>query len=292
MNFSKQFSHAVTEQYVTENGKSITDYLPAAVSYSAEAAEHLIYLKAAGTFNLPAGSKYTQKNFHAYMLLYHASGKAEFSANGSSSILEDGQLCFWDCRSEYTLYCIEDCEFQVLFFDGYPVLYYYEQFSKRTSPIVTLAPNSSFPYLIYNLTSQNYIYTELNNAKLLTDILTNLILFCNIQQKDVNFPRWLVQLLEHLDANYTAHFSLDELSQQININKYQICREFKKYLKTTPLQYVNQLRIEKAKVLLRITTDQVSEIGYQVGFENANYFIQLFKREVGMTPAYYRKNGI
>lgn len=105
-------------------------------------------------------------------------------------------------------------------------------------------------------------------------------------------PSWLIQLKETLDTDYAQHFSLDELSQHFHINKYQICRDFKKYLKTTPLQYINSIRLEHAKELLQNTSLQINEISWQVGFENVNYFIQLFKRENGTTPALYRKKRI
>lgn len=292
MNFTKQFSHSLISQYIAESGKSIVDFLPAAISYSAEAAEHLIYLKAAGNFNLPPGSTYSQKNFHSYLLLYNCHGQAEIIFGEHQYDFKENQLCLIDCRNEYSLYCPTACEFQSLFFDGYPVLYYYDLFTSRSQPVVTLPKNSSLPQLLTNLSGQNFIHAELNNAKLLTDLLTNLIIFCDTQSEDINLPSWLVQLRDHLNSNYNEHFSLDELSEQVNINKYQICRDFKKYLKATPLQYVNHLRIEQAKVLLRTTNDQIGEICYQVGFENANHFIQLFKREVGITPAYYRRNGV
>ena len=292
MNFKKQFSHSLVSQYVTESGMSVSDFLPTAISYSAEAAEHLIYLKSAGGFKLPAGTSYTQKNFHSYLLLFNSAGKAELTIREQPYSFYENQLCLIDCRNEYTLHCLTACRFQVIFFDGYPVLYYYDLFSSHSQPVVTLSNNSSLPQILVNLSGQNFIHPELNNAKLLTDLLTNLIIFCDAHSEDVNIPGWLIQIREYLNNNYDKHFSLDELSELANINKYQICRDFKKYLKSTPLQYVNHLRIEQAKILLRTTSNQISEISYQVGFENVNHFIQLFKREVGNTPTYYRKNGI
>ena len=61
MNFKKQFSHSLVSQYGTESGMSVSDFLPTAISYSAEAAEHLIYLKSVGDFNLPAGTSYNRR---------------------------------------------------------------------------------------------------------------------------------------------------------------------------------------------------------------------------------------
>lgn len=132
----------------------------------------------------------------------------------------------------------------------------------------------------------------MTNAKLLTEILTHLLCVCQDTCNDTGMPSWLLQLKETLDTDYAEHFSLDELSGRFHINKYQICRDFKKYLKTTPLQYINGVRLEHAKELLQNTSLQVNEISWRVGFENVNYFIQLFKRENGTTPALYRKRRI
>ncbi len=292
MSFENTFLHTLSSQSVSVKGKTLADFLPPSISYSMQAAEHLIYLKAAGTTSFPANAHYTQQNFHSYLLIYSLSGSAILQYQDASYPIPAGSLLFIDCRREYTLHCSTPWKFQTLFFDGYPVPYYYDIYTQIALPVIRLPEVSLFPQLFTRIILQNFNHPELTNAKLLTEILTHLLCVCQDTYNDTGMPSWLIQLKETLDTGYAEHFSLDELSGRFHINKYQICRDFKKYLKTTPLQYINSIRLEHAKELLQNTSLQVNEISWRVGFENVNYFIQLFKRENGTTPALYRKKRI
>lgn len=291
MSFENNFVHTLISESVSESGKTILDFLPPVCPYSIQLSEHLMYLKACGIVELPANSRYTQKNFHSYLLTYSLSGNATLQLDSEIINIPPDSICFIDCRQEYTLHCSTPWSFHALFFDGYPVPYYYDLFTQSFSPVVRLPKASIMPSLFMRITAQSYHCVELQNAKLLTDILTHLLLIRNDIIDRPNLPVYLIQLKESFDTNYAEHFSLDQLSDKFHINKYQICRDFKKYFHTTPLQYINDVRLTHAKELLHTTNLQINEISYRVGFENVNSFIQLFKKQIGTTPAAYRKNG-
>lgn len=61
---------------------------------------------------------------------------------------------------------------------------------------------------------------------------------------------------------------------------------------TTFVNYLTSLRMEKAKLLLRNTSQKINLICQQVGYPDAKYFCTLFKKEVGVTPNQYRSNQI
>ncbi len=67
-------------------------------------------------------------------------------------------------------------------------------------------------------------------------------------------------------------------------------RRFRQVTGHTPLRYVQQLRIDRAKTLLEESDDPVESIAAQTGYEDAPYFRRLFKRTTGMTPAEYRRS--
>ncbi|MDO5479350.1 MAG: helix-turn-helix transcriptional regulator, partial [Clostridia bacterium] len=67
-------------------------------------------------------------------------------------------------------------------------------------------------------------------------------------------------------------------------------RIFKSAAKTSPIKYINYLRLEKAKNLLSESSLKVSEIAVQVGFSDSFYFSRLFKKETGVSPASFKKN--
>ncbi len=289
MIFSSTFMHAVTFASVPRADISLSSLLPPAVDYSPSAAEHLIYLKAAGYTEFPANTRYSQQNFHSYLLLFTHEGRATLQYENGVYTIRPNTILFIDCRMAYTLICSTICKFSAVFFDGYPVPYYYELYHKIAPPVLTLSDGTLFPHFFQKLSGQDFTYPDLINANLLTEILTHLLYVCQSSQKTDDIPAWLNQLRAHLEKSYTTRFSLDELSDDFHINKYQICRDFKKYFKTTPLHYLNAIRLEHARSLLEETSESVGEIGWRVGFLNPTHFIQLFKREYGITPAMYRK---
>ncbi len=68
------------------------------------------------------------------------------------------------------------------------------------------------------------------------------------------------------------------------------CRVFKQCYGISPLSYVNALRAERAKNLLRDTHFDISEIAERLGYNNLGYFSRFFKKNVGVSPSYFRLN--
>jgi AraC-like DNA-binding protein len=67
-----------------------------------------------------------------------------------------------------------------------------------------------------------------------------------------------------------------------------LCRLFRMEYGISPLKYVHALRIDRAKLLLRDTTLNVSEIAAKIGFRDLSYFCQLFRKMTGHAPSTYR----
>jgi transcriptional regulator GlxA family with amidase domain len=66
-------------------------------------------------------------------------------------------------------------------------------------------------------------------------------------------------------------------------------RRFQQATGMSPLAYVHALRLEEAKQMLETSEDSVEAIANAVGYEDAGFFSRLFRREVSLTPAQYRK---
>lgn len=102
-------------------------------------------------------------------------------------------------------------------------------------------------------------------------------------------PPYIEAVRELFDEQYAQAHSLDQLETLYDKSKYTICREFSRHFGVSPLQYLNQRRIEEAKKLLLSTDMPIHEIGAQVGIENTNHFIQLFKKYTGATPFVFKQ---
>ena len=95
--------------------------------------------------------------------------------------------------------------------------------------------------------------------------------------------------LYYIRRHYNENISLTDVAEHINVNKSYLCDVFKKEQKVTILQYMTNLRIEKAKELLLHTDMKMYEISVEVGYNDYTYFSQIFKRNTGSTLSEFRK---
>ncbi|WP_455717765.1 helix-turn-helix domain-containing protein [Anaerosporobacter sp.] len=138
----------------------------------------------------------------------------------------------------------------------------------------------------------NTVLSNLYETKWLTEILTEICIFeKNQDNPDDSIPKYIKKSKAILDSQITKSFSLDELAEELQVNKYRLCREFSKYYKMPPLRYLNHKKMEKAKELLFGTNLTITEISTKLGIENVNHFIQLFKKETGATPLAYKQEA-
>ena len=96
-------------------------------------------------------------------------------------------------------------------------------------------------------------------------------------------------ILSFIRNNIDKNISMNELSAQTQMSNDHFTRSFKKEVGTAPLEYINQKRIEKAQLLLVVTSLSVNEILGKTGFNSASYFCRIFKTITGQTPLDYRK---
>ncbi len=92
-----------------------------------------------------------------------------------------------------------------------------------------------------------------------------------------------------LEENSDRQVSVSELAAKARLGERTFMRRFKKATGETPVGYLQQLRIEKARRLLETTSLAVEEITSKSGYEDMSSFRKLFKRQTGLSPSAYRK---
>jgi transcriptional regulator GlxA family with amidase domain len=93
---------------------------------------------------------------------------------------------------------------------------------------------------------------------------------------------------EWIELNYEKPFTLELLVQQSSLGKRTMVRRFKGATGDTPLEYLQRIRIEKAKRYLETTGKTFSEITWDVGYNDISSFQRLFKTNTRLTPREYR----
>lgn len=131
---------------------------------------------------------------------------------------------------------------------------------------------------------------KLRDAEHITAILTELFVHTLPAKKlEESCAPYLTELKHYIDNHLTAHIQLSDLEQRCHRNKYRICHEFSAAFGLPPLKYLNKKRMEAAETLLLSTQKKIHEIALEIGYENTNHFIHLFKKEYGATPQAYRE---
>lgn len=95
--------------------------------------------------------------------------------------------------------------------------------------------------------------------------------------------------LNYIKKHYNENISLTDVAEHVNVNKSYLCDVFKKEQNVTIINYMTNLRIEKAKELLVHTDMKMYEISVEVGYNDYTYFSQIFKRNTGSTLSEFRK---
>lgn len=99
----------------------------------------------------------------------------------------------------------------------------------------------------------------------------------------------LRDMVAFLEANYSRKITLKDLCEVGKIGATSCCDIFNRYINQSPMSYLQNYRLLKAKELLRDTELTVTEICYRVGFSGSSYFSETFKKYYQCTPSQYRR---
>lgn len=101
----------------------------------------------------------------------------------------------------------------------------------------------------------------------------------------------IAKAVSYMENNFREHINLKDLADKAELSVRHFNRIFKESYKTTPINYVLRLRIQYASLLLRKSKLSISEIAYESGFDDSNYFTRQFKKIMGASPKEYRTNN-
>ncbi|TDK63278.1 methylphosphotriester-DNA--protein-cysteine methyltransferase family protein [Bacillus salipaludis] len=103
---------------------------------------------------------------------------------------------------------------------------------------------------------------------------------------------WVVQIKNYIDQNYTDKLTLEILADVCHGSPYHLHRTFKRITGVTPVEYIQQIRVNTARNYLIHSKKTIAEIALLVGLQNTPYFITLFKKKNGLTPVEYRNKEV
>lgn len=97
--------------------------------------------------------------------------------------------------------------------------------------------------------------------------------------------------MEYIAHHYREKIKINELADYIGVNRSYLTSSFKKNIGCSPQEYLVNLRMEKAKGLLRNSSMQINAIAASVGYQDQLAFSKIFKQHFGASPKAYREMG-
>lgn len=96
------------------------------------------------------------------------------------------------------------------------------------------------------------------------------------------------KVIDYMNENFTIGITCSELSKLMNIDKFSFIRNFKAQTGKTPYEYILDLKIEKAKKMLKSNKYNITEISMMCGFSSHSHFTSTFKKKTGISPTEYK----
>jgi AraC-like DNA-binding protein len=155
--------------------------------------------------------------------------------------------------------------------------------------------NDSVPDLLcrmYKLMEGREHHYKIQVKTCLYELLNSLLLYYDKFEivKKINYDKRrqeivrLRKVFEFVATNYHAHITLEQGAEVACMSKHYFCKFFKKVTGYTFFEYLMRFRIDKAKELILEDRRAITEIAYEVGFDNLSYFYRIFKRLTNFNP--------
>lgn len=107
---------------------------------------------------------------------------------------------------------------------------------------------------------------------------------------EIHIPKALQSAIGHIHDNYMNKVDIETLALLAGLSKPHFQHLFKKHMGMTPIQYVTQVRMNQARLLLINTDLSCTQIAEETGFSTPYYFSKQFKKVMGLSPSQFRYN--
>jgi AraC-type DNA-binding domain-containing proteins len=237
---------------------------------------------------------------HSFILVYD--GEAVIGCNEERHVAQ-GDLIYFkpgDVRWGYTfennpMKCYGmDFQYSCLLYD-------HDQWHKKDIPL----PIRSFQHIkdahlfsrilnLFHTLTQEWIspitFNKVIRERAYFMEILNLLFLWNSSKQSLNYDkiRKVDKVSQYILENYPHRIKLQELADHVQISQSYLQAVFKEITGNTPIEYLLNVRINKAKELIKEGYHNIREVSELVGFNDAFYFSKCFKKSEGVSPADYR----
>ncbi|MEC0229122.1 AraC family transcriptional regulator [Paenibacillus alba] len=270
------------------------------VSNPLPAEAHSLTVLFAGESQTKPEHRLGPKVYDYFLIHYVISGKGVFSSQGEeyalsagdSFVIEPEQLISYvSDESDPWHYC------WIAFTGAQAAAFLSSTGLNPLVPIIHTTRNRHIPVLFRQI--QQALRSKKSNAQLKSIGYLHLLLgeYCESLSastavgfiSEAESDRIVQQAIHYLSTQYAEPITIELMAESLGYNRAYLSRMFKRHTKVTPVTFLLQLRVDKARLLLRERLElTIEQIASSVGFYDPLYFSKQFRRWYGVSPSEYR----
>lgn len=234
--------------------------------------------------------EFHRRSYSPMLLFFVREGVLHVKYRGEEKRARAGDVVLLDCSEPHHYYAEDGLEFLYLHFDGLNSHELSQHIVEEHGWLMHRENNMMIGKLIYDMIKfyeQNGVESPFQRSMRiykLFELLMTPTSYSRTKQSPIDTA------IQYIRSNVGKAISLEELACIANLSPYYFSHCFKRQTGFSPLDYVINTRIEKAKVMLLRTNRSISEIAYEVGYSSSGSLINMFVKRVGESPNQYRKN--
>lgn len=272
----------------------------------------------------PSGRPGPLHSHDYFQLCYVMRGACVHSVNGRQATMVKGDFFSVPPDLEHSISAVEGRENELVLIDFMPTLINQHMHDLDTmesfvdfayiQPLMTV-DDQLLPKLNLSLSGQMLVErlifdmeNEMSQARegyrlaVKADLLKLLVIvgreykeYLKGRQDELNVMKYrdvFYNIFRFMEEHYNEEMTLDRMAEKAHMSPTYFSALFKVVKGKTFIEYLNEIRIRKAMDLLLHTGQSVTEISLAVGFNHLGHFNRMFKKMVGTTPTYYRKEAV
>jgi AraC family transcriptional regulator of arabinose operon len=279
---------------VQDMEKKINIILPEHILNSLEF-DHNFVITRIGYYQNPTNHYIERTDLKDAVLLLCLNGSGYVQYKGKNYNIKRGDVVFLEPNVPHSYGSVGNDLWTILWvhFDGKGIPEYVKLLKKYNIDYVFNTPNyNSIAEELNNillLLESNYNSLDIGKACCLLQLVLLNILEMHSDTVSTN-NQYIKKAVGFMKDNIDNNITLDDLSRYLGISTYHTIRIFKGILTSTPMQYYNMMRMNRAAKLLRSTDMTVTEISQKLNYSSPFLFSQQFKKKIGVSPTVYKKS--
>lgn len=247
-----------------------------------------------GHFVYEAGYHQHRNSYDSFLLMYIKQGELQVNMADHSEAAHSDQFVLLDCYRPHGYCSASGCEIYWFHFDGPTARRYYEMIHSHLGTVFSIRDSQSVINImlkIYQTFRDGNTIREAMLSKQISDILTAFILYNPAESRSNTQTISMEEIVSYITEHFMENLSIDVLADRAMLSPYHFIRIFKKETGFTPHEYLINTRIANAKYLLKTSQMNIKDICFSCGFFSESVFCTSFKKNIGMTPADFRRHS-